>query len=173
MSKGIDRLRTSRKSGQLNRGRKNRTGGARMWLWMMGIGALALALVLPLSMAFAVYEDGLFELGELWDDPQPGSANIVNDSEDPNDPDAFVPDWADIFDENGAPKPLPESGVAGVFIKDYLAVKGQKDHTTFTGSKNDDPHADWKWVTGNVPAKDDLSNVYLYGATNEVKDFIL
>ena len=62
MSTVIDRLRASRKSVQLNRGKKKRPAGPRLWLWMMGIGALALALVLPLSIAFAVHDDDLFEL---------------------------------------------------------------------------------------------------------------
>ena len=73
--------------------------------------------------------------------------------------------------------PFAVAGVTGddqrplgfaVFIKDEIASKGATDSTTFTSSKNDDPHSAWGWTTGNVPAKDDLSNVYLYATTDPV-----
>ena len=64
-------------------------------------------------------------------------------------------------------------GLAAVFIKDELSAKGAVDSTTFTGSKNDAPHSAWTYVSGKVPAKDDLSNVYLYAITDEADDLIL
>lgn len=83
------------------------------------------------------------------------------------------PDWADLFDGSGQlyPNALQTyGGLAAVFNMDERASKGAVDSTTFTGSKNDDLHSSWQWVTGNVPAKDDLSNVYLYATTKDNPD---
>jgi hypothetical protein len=141
---------------------------------MMGIGALALALVIPLSMAFAVHDEGLFELGTPEDDVNgdpvwlPGSADILGDKNEGNGP-----DWADIFYANGDVKSGYSDSLAAVLFMDQRAHKGNVDDTTFTGSKNDDLHSKWKWVTGNVPPKDDLSNVYLYATTNGEGELIL
>jgi hypothetical protein len=170
MNQVFARLRKSRETE--NRSKKKQHAGPRVWLWMMGIAALALVLALPLNMALAVYEADLFEIGEPWNDPQSGSANIIDDDNGL----VQVPDWVNIpFDENGNGdvSNLP-GGVAARFIKDGLAVKGLTDDTAFTGSKNDDLHADWQWVAaGNVPAKNDLSNVYFYTATNGDNDLSL
>ena len=168
MNTTIDRLGKSRESVQVNRGKKKHPSGPRLWLWMIGISALALALVFPLRMAFAVHDDGLFELGNGLDgDAAVGSADIIGDLIQGG------PDWDDLFDASGNLKSGAldtYGGLAAVFIMDERASKGAKDNTTFTGSKNNDPHSAWQWVTGNVPAKDDLSNVYLYAATKANPD---
>jgi hypothetical protein len=138
------------------------------------------ALVLPVGMVFAVDPEPpvsfeLFEIFELGNGsrgfdsegkiipPDPGSADIVGDEEQPG------PDWADIFTYNNISETIEinslHGGLAAIFIQDDLALKGKTDDTTFTGSKNDDPRSTWQWVTGNVPSKDDLSNVYLFATT--------
>jgi hypothetical protein len=140
---------------------------------MIGLAALALALVVPLNMAFAVHDNGLFELGPANPlDPDSEPTNILGDDT------LTGPDWAELFTSNGEevnPVPqLPTNGVVATFIQDGLSVKNQVDQTTFSGSKNNDPVAFWGWTPGNVPAKDDLSNVYLYGALDpETEDLIL
>ena len=60
--------------GSLGQNIGNRTR-PRVWLWMMGTAALVMALVVPLNLAFAVHDDGLFELGD--GKATPGSADIV------------------------------------------------------------------------------------------------
>ena len=155
--------------GSLGQNIGNRTR-PRVWLLMMGTAALVMALVVPLNLAFAVHDDGLFELGDGM--ATPGSADIVGLEPD-ND---LVPDWSNLFGSSGQLKPeaLPTyGGLAAVFIKDELSAKGAVDSTTFTGSKNDAPHSAWTYVSGKVPAKDDLSNVYLYAITDEADDLIL
>lgn len=124
----------------------------------------------------AVDDDGYFELG-----PQ-GSAltNIADDA-------PAAPDWAGLFDatgdvvdgdDDGVPAPVdPDDGddtvgnddfEGTVFVIDERVNQGESDDTTFAGgaasNKNNDAIADWNWYTGNVPPKDDLSNVYAYAA---------
>ena len=164
MGKFIDRLRKFRASDNQKQVKNEHHARPRLWLWMVGIAALALALVMPLNLAFAVHADGLFELGDVAGSP--GSADILG-SDQPG------PDWADLFDDSAQLKLealQTYGGLAAVFIQDELATKGAVDSTTFTGSKNDDPHSDWTHVAGNVPAKDDLSNVYLYATTDDDND---
>ena len=130
MKSVIGRLRKSRESVRVDQKEIQRSNKPRIWLWMMGIGALALALVIPLNMAFAVHDEGLFELGTPVDDGNgnlvwlPGSADIQGNDIEPG------PDWADLFDENKNLKPgVPEifGGVTAVFIEDELAAKGGQD----------------------------------------------
>ncbi|MGH9149587.1 MAG: prealbumin-like fold domain-containing protein [Acidimicrobiales bacterium] len=137
------------------------------------IAVLAASGVAPVS---AVHDDGLFEIGPAQ------AADILGDGAIP---DTSGPDWADVFDGNGNLVGLGAGGVAAAFIIDDLAAKGATDGTTFSGAggsnKNNDAvsTADcaqrvpplvgsacdiWQWDAGNVPAKDDLSNVYAYGA---------
>ena len=102
-------------------------------------------------------------------------------------------DWADLFDAFGDPLDVVDAttvpgsgsdgiddvdqypgGLAAVFIADDLALKSAVDRSIFVGSnKNDDLIGDWEWDTGNVPAKDDLSNVYAYAAMDQTGDFII
>ncbi|HUV26092.1 MAG TPA: hypothetical protein VMW34_01885, partial [Anaerolineales bacterium] len=165
MSNAFGGSRKSRESVQNQNGEKKRPSGPRPWLWMVGIAALALALLVPLNLAFAVHDDGLFELGDVLGTP--GKADIQGSGTQSG------PDWADLFDAATQLKtdvPGKYGGLAAVFIQDELASKGGVDSTTFTGSKNDDPHSTWTYVSGNVPAKDDLSNVYLYATPYDDKN---
>ena len=108
--------------------------------------------------------DSFFELGPDAGNP----TNIVGDEE------PTQPDWAEIFDANGDEKPLPANGQAATFIADDLATSGSVDRTTFSGSnKNNDPIGSWNWGTGNVPVKDDLSNVYAYAAKSSNGDLLI
>jgi hypothetical protein len=149
------------------RGENHRSGKSNILRWVLGISVLVLVLVIPLSLAFAVHNDGLFELGDSLPTPEPGSADIQGDDS------IDGPDWEDIFDSNGDLKPAYSDSLTAVFIEDQRAYKGNVDDTTFTGSKNDDLHSTWKWVTGNVPPKDDLSNVYMYATPNAEGELIL
>jgi uncharacterized repeat protein (TIGR01451 family) len=66
-------------------------------------------------------------------------------------------DWASLFDAAGGSLVGPDCA----FAQDDLAQSGAVDRTIFAESnKNNDPIATWNWATGNVPVKDDLSNVY-------------
>ena len=114
--------------------------------------------------ADAVHDDNLFELGGVQ------AADILGDGNAANGP-----DWADIFDGAGNPVGLPAfGGVAASFIMDDNSLRGGVDRTTFSGAggsnKNNDPISGagdtWHWDSGNVPAKDDLTNVYAYAKQN-------
>lgn len=140
-------------------------------LWI-GIGA-AIVLLVGSLLTLGIYD--LFELGPN----PPGETDILGDGIIENGP-----DWADIFDEFGIPIDTDEDGVpdykqifygyGAVFIADDLAIKGLKDDTVFAESnKNNDLAATWNWDTGNVPAKDDLSNVYAYATVNDSDDLII
>ena len=104
------------------------------------------------------------------------------------------PDWADIFDATGTVIPgrlALFGGVAASFEADANAAKGGTDPTTFSGAggsnKNNDPLGpqdcvaqglpancdSWHWDGGNVPAKDDLTNVYAYATFNEDEELII
>ena len=142
-------------------------------------GCLALATIGP--SAVAVHDDNLFELGPAQGADIFSDANLANG-----------PDWAStttppngIFDANRNPVGLGTfGGAAAAFLFDDTSQKGATDRTTFSGAggsnKNNDPlsAADCAarvppltgsacdtlhWDAGNVPAKDDLVNVYAYG----------
>src|SRR5207247_10051256 len=130
---------------------------------MLVIGVMALA-ALSVPSTRAVHDDTLFELGPGKSSDEGGKTNILGDGDASNGP-----DWADIF--NGAGTYLGGfGGLAGTFIKDDTSQSGSSDRTTFSGAggsnKNNDPSArpgdTWHWDSGNVPAKDDLVNVYAY-----------
>ncbi len=115
----------------------------------------------------AVHIGGHFELG----DPPP-DANILGDGNN-----ATGPDWADLFDSGGnviGGALAKFGGLEAVFIADELSVASQTDVTVFAESnKNNDLVATWNWDTGNVPAKDDLSNVYSYATLNGDGDLLI
>src|SRR5262245_14730592 len=133
----------------------------------------------------AVHDDSLFELGPT---PAPPT-NIVGDGVVANGP-----DWADIFNASGqvVPGALAQfGGAAASFEADENAAKGGTDRTTFSGAggsnKNNDPLGpedcvaqglpagcdSWHWDGGNVPAKDDLTNVYAYATFDSTGDLII
>jgi hypothetical protein len=132
---------------------------------------VALVALLAVAVAQAVHDDNLFELG-----PASG-ADILGDGNAANGP-----DWADIFNASGEPVGLPTfGGVAASFIMDDNSLKGATDRTTFSGAggsnKNNDPISGagdtWHWDGGNVPPKDDLTNVYAYAALNPADDHLV
>lgn len=141
-------------------------------LWI-GIGA-AIVLLVGSLLTSEIYD--LFELGP---NPPGQPTDILGDG--------FVangPDWAELFDEFGQPRDTDSDGIpdykevfggyGAVFIADDLAIKGLVDNTVFAESnKNNDPAATWNWDTGNVPAKDDLANVYAFATVNELDQLII
>ena len=119
--------------------------------WVM-VGAALLAVT---QVANAVHSNGQFELG-----PGPGAGaltDILGSGAIPG------PDWGDIFDATGH---VIYPGAIADFLADDLSQGGAVDQTTYSGgggsNKNGDPISAWSWATGNIPAKDDLSNVYAY-----------
>jgi hypothetical protein len=77
---------------------------------------------------------------------------------------------------------LASSGrIAASFIIDDTSQKSASDRTTFSGAggsnKNNDPifgaGDTWHWDSGNVPAKDDLVNVYAYATVNPANDHLV
>ena len=157
--------------------------GSRLFL---AVTLLAGGLVLNGNMASAVHDidpscvidnvaQECFELGPLGSTP----TNIVDDGAD-------APDWNELFTTvpiNGRDVGVPDEaaiaafggpGAAASFVADDLAVSDATDRTTFAGSnKNSDPISGWQWSTGNVPVKDDLSNIYAYALRNEDGDLII
>jgi len=133
--------------------------------------------------AQAVHDDNLFELGGVQ------AADILGDNNAANGPDWGRTGQAGddgIFDASGSPVGLPADGVASAFIADETSQAGGVDRTTFSGAggsnKNNDAISDedagapdsdtWHWDSGNVPAKDDLTNVYAYATFNAANDLI-
>jgi hypothetical protein len=147
---------------------------------------LAISGLIAVAVAQAVHDDNLFELG-----PAQG-ADILGDGNAANGP-----DWADLFDASGNSTGNLFGGLAATFLKDETSQKGASDRTTFSGAggsnKNNDPisTADcaahtppltgsacdtWHWDSGNVPAKDDLVNSYVYAtmpATGDLADHLI
>jgi hypothetical protein len=133
----------------------------RAWL---GLGIALIVLAMPFMLTLAVHGQGLFELGDGTESP--GSADILGSS------DQAGPDWADIFDPDGNVRSNP--GIDEIFVVDSLAAGGATDSTTFTSSnKNTDPPSIWQWGSGNIPAKDDLSNVYGLAAIDAANEMYL
>src|SRR6185503_14972546 len=129
---------------------------------------LLVGILASVQMVSAVHNDNLFELGGVQ------AADILGDDNPANGPDwGFVAGTSDdgLFNATGKlQNPLPAGGVDATFILDDTAQKGATDKTTFAGAggsnKNNDPifgaGDTWHWDGGNVPAKDDLVNVYAY-----------
>ncbi|HYS72412.1 MAG TPA: prealbumin-like fold domain-containing protein [Thermoplasmata archaeon] len=141
---------------------------------MLLIGVMALA-ALSVPSTRAVHDDNLFELGPGKSTDEGGKTNILGDGDASNGP-----DWANIFDGSG--NYLGGfGGLAGTFIKDDTSQSGSSDRTTFSGAggsnKNNDPIPPpgdtWHWDSGNVPAKDDLVNVYAYATLNPAGHLII
>jgi hypothetical protein len=139
-------------------------GSKRRRRFLLGtIASAAVLAVALISSALAVHDDNLFELGPGVVSDEGGVTNILGDGIAANGP-----DWADLFDANG--DPVGPAGVAKAFIEDPNSLKGAADPTTFSGAggsnKNNDAISGagdtWHWDAGNVPAKDDLTNLYSY-----------
>lgn len=133
----------------------------------------------PLPSTAAVHNVGLLELGD-GTDPGIGTADIQGSAAQPG------PDWGDLFDDTPTQPEIDAAvasfgGVAGVFIADDRSQSSSVDGTTFSGAggsnKNNDPTSPpgdtWHWNAGNLPAKDDLSNVYGYATIPADGDLIV
>lgn len=151
----------------------------RTQLWSAVLAAILLAgFLIGVPMTYAVHDDNLFELGGLQ------AADILGDDNPANGPDwGFVVGTSDdgLFDANGDLVGLPAGAVDASFIIDDTSQKGASDRTTFSGAggsnKNNDPifgpGDTWHWDSGNVPAKDDLVNVYAYATVNPANDHLI
>ncbi|MDH4188511.1 MAG: hypothetical protein OEV08_16105, partial [Nitrospira sp.] len=102
-----------------------------------------------LGIAFAVHDDGLFELDVSGGQ---GTANTVND------PAVLGEDWAEIYAETS-------TAFASFFVQDSVGTAetsfftggGSKDEELITGGNKH-----WEWDDGNdvIPDKDDLEFVF-------------
>jgi hypothetical protein len=124
-----------------------------------------------------------FEIGDQVINP--GTADILGTGACNGN----VPDWETLFNADGSLKDIapangiPDAkdcgGITAVFIGinddfpvvrpgDDLAVGKDTDDTIFASSnKNNDPVSTWRWDTGNVPVKDDISNAYAYATFDD------
>jgi hypothetical protein len=133
--------------------------------------AVATVLMLGAATALAVNDDNLFELGPGVPGDEGGLTNILGDGNVANGP-----DWADLFDANGAlivGALGTYGGEAAQFIHDDISVGGTEDRTAFpkAGSdKNSDTVDEWNWQSASVPAKDDIANAYVYVKMDETYD---
>jgi hypothetical protein len=97
-----------------------------------------------------------FELGPGAGTDENGLTNILDQSGD------GVPDWAGLFNASGG---FIGSSGTGVFLKDDVSAGSLVDNTVYSGGpgdKNSDEIAHWTWSSSSVPAKDDISNSYVY-----------
>lgn len=129
------------------------------------IAILATGLLMGPALVFGIDSDNLFEIGPAQEADILGDGIITNG-----------PDWADLFDANGIPtNSFP--AIAASFSMDQISVSSLTDDTTFAGgsgsNKNGDSITTWNWATGNVPAKDDMSNVYAYATTNPENNHLI
>lgn len=155
--------------------------------------AAALLAIFITAGAQAVHDDNFFELGGIQAADILGDGNVANG---PDWADLFNASGNPIdSDNNGVPdfKQI-YGGHAAAFIADASSAGGATDPTTFSGfgtsNKNNDPisTADcanrtppltgsnctpWGWDAGNVPAKDDLTNVYAYEVINPANSHLI
>lgn len=138
--------------------RKSASRGSKAVVLFLALVMLGSALLAAAPVANAVHLNNQFELGPGLSSDEGGLTNILGDGLSSDGP-----DWADIFGSNGQ---VVYAGAIAQFLKDDLSQSGAVDTTTYSGAggsnKNTDPISAWHWATGNVPAKDDLSNVYAY-----------
>lgn len=87
----------------------------------------------------------------------------------------YGPDWSDLFEEVSGVVGyknvymgtthldyIDYGGLTAAFVADGV-VTYQGDDTVFAGgNKNDQPISSYKWKSGSVPPKDDVSNAYFY-----------
>lgn len=117
-------------------------------------GALMIT-ALGVAPAYAVdpSDQTIFELGPL----NTGAVtNIVGEGA------ATVPDWADIFSTT---PPTLFGGTAASFAKDDVSAGSATDTTAYPkggSDKNSGTISSWTWQSASVPAKDDISNAYVY-----------
>jgi hypothetical protein len=115
---------------------------------LLGVGSLLANLVNALTLSF--------ELGPGGAGDENGLTNILDQAGN------GVPDWAGLFDASGT---FIGSSGTGVFLKDDVSAGGLIDNTVYSGGpgdKNSDDIPKWTWASSSVPAKDDISNSYVY-----------
>ena len=117
---------------------------------------LGLGTLLALDIGSTIFT-GVFELGPGATSDEGGLTNILGNTIDPG------PDWADIFDGNG--NVISAFGGEAAFVRDDVSAGSLLDRNVYSGGpgdKNSDIIADWTWTSSSVPAKDDISNAYVY-----------
>jgi hypothetical protein len=159
---------------------------------------LAAVALLLAAGAQAVHDDGFFELGPTPTNPEGGITNILGNATDPGPDwaDLFTATGALTDSDNDGNPDFREvfGGHAAAFIADPSSAGGALDPSTFSGfgtsNKNNDPISDedcanrtppltgsdcapWGWDPGNVPAKDDLTNVYSYEKISPANNHLL
>jgi hypothetical protein len=124
---------------------------------------LALAIVLVVgTVTVSGLNGSLFELGPGLSTDEGGLTNILGDGNP-----GTGPDWGDIFDQNG--NVVNSFGGVASFVRDDVSAGSATDTTVYSGGpgdKNGDRISNWTWTTGNVPAKDDITNAYAYAKTD-------
>jgi len=120
--------------------------------------------MLGATSAFAVdpSNQATFELGPGASTDEGGLTNILGDGLG-----TTGPDWADIFNATGGVVNL-FGGNAATFVKDDVSAGSANDNTAYPkggSDKNSGTIASWTWQTASVPAKDDISNAYVYSTT--------
>lgn len=176
---------------------ETRSTRRRRFLVLPLLATTAVALLF-ITGAQAVHDDGFFELGPTPTAPEAGIANILGNATDPGPDwaDLFNADGTNKDSDNDGSPDFIEvfGGHAAAFIPDPSSAGGAADPTTFSGfgtsNKNNDPvsTADcaarvppltgsgcdpWGWDSGNVPAKDDLTNVYAYEVINPANGHLI
>jgi hypothetical protein len=159
---------------------------------LVPILTIALAAIFLVVGAQAVHNEGFFELGPTAGTPEAGITNILGNTTAPGPDwtDLFTatgPSGTNVTkvdaNSNGIPDCEESPGRECAFIADPSSAGGALDPTTFSGfgtsNKNSDPVSTddcanrtppltgsdcqpWGWDDGNIPAKDDLTNVYAY-----------
>ena len=132
-------------------------GRTRVWMFTAGtVLVLGLGTLLALDVGSTIFT-GVFELGPGASTDEGGLTNILGNTTDPG------PDWADIFDASGVFNTA--FGGEGAFVRDDVSAGSLLDRNVYSGGpgdKNSDIIADWTWTSSSVPAKDDISNAYVY-----------
>jgi hypothetical protein len=177
------------------------TGSRRRRRYLILPILLIAAAALVLAGGAQAVHTGFFELGPTPTAPEANITNILGNSTDtgPDWADLFTASGG-FKDSNSNSIPdfeenlfgVGTGGLAAAFIADPSSAGGASDPSTFSGfgtsNKNVDPvsTADctapgntyaqctpWGWDPGNVPAKDDLTNVYAYEVINPANNHLL
>ena len=130
-----------------------------------------------------MHDDDIFEVGGA---AGLGSADILGNDDPGDGPDwGFVSGTSDdgLYNASGQLQAGLQGGLAEAFIADQSSAGGALDDTTFSGGGTSNKNTDaissadcanrtppltgsgcapWVWDAGNVPAKDDLTNVYAW-----------
>ena len=132
-----------------------------VWNFKKKLAAASICiLAISIVLLANIHDSGTLELGPGNATDEGGVTNILGNGADPG------PDWADFFNASGGV--VNGFGGTPAFVADDPSAGSLLDNTVFSGGpgdKNSDIIADWTWTTGNVPAKDDITNAYVYAKT--------